>query len=302
VRQEKAENRLNLPDDDEDIVSRVLSFLYTGDYEEESLNAVTSAFETEQVFETHMVTFLTQAKIEVATPLMAEDDMTQKQSGELHNTETDADKAPNWEEQMKIVTTLEKNAQVYVCADKLGIDKLKKHAATKFKQRLWSVTDAKHAYPALCLAYEHTNQDDPGLRSEAMRYSISKVSRVQNFPRLVALLKEHEPITWECAVDLQHESFEERVIRWQEQKLLAKDKERAERQLLHTQEELKSVVQLVNGERFMSGSRCKNADMKLISRINRLGTRQYALFCKCCEKWHFGVYITCAREEGGDVV
>jgi hypothetical protein len=48
--------------------------------------------------------------------------MTRKQSDELHIMETDVNKALDWEEQMKIVAGLEENAQVYVCADKLGID------------------------------------------------------------------------------------------------------------------------------------------------------------------------------------
>jgi hypothetical protein len=61
---------LNLPDDEEYIFSRVLSLLYIGDYVDEDVNALTSAAETEQVSETWM-SFLTQAKIELATLLRA---------------------------------------------------------------------------------------------------------------------------------------------------------------------------------------------------------------------------------------
>ncbi len=74
-------------------------------------------------------------------------------------------------QQQKMVKALEKNTQIYICADKLQIDKLGEYAAEKFKKRLWAITDAKDTYPAVRLASENTRQEDTVLWHEALRWT-----------------------------------------------------------------------------------------------------------------------------------
>lgn len=254
----------------------------------------------------------TSSHMELATPLTRDDDTTSMPRwarsafgpcarsspyrGDIkrlqRRLEIRAKRAPDWAEQRKIGLGLEKNAQVYICADKLDLKKLKKLAASKFKERLWSIADTKDTYPALRLAYENTSEDDTALRHETMRYCIHENRRIEAFPKFAALLKEHEPTAWKLAVEVQRERVEEGGSLEEKLKPLDKKKVRAERRKVQAEQELESVVQLVNGERLMSGSRCTAADMKLDIQTNQIGTKQYRLICKCCDKQHDGVYIT----------
>ncbi len=72
-------------------------------------------------------------------------------------------------------------------------------------------------------------------------------------------------------MEVQHKRVRELHNQRREREHLEADKVRAERMLLQAQEELKSVVQLVNGERFTLGSRCTNSDMLLSVLTNKAG-------------------------------
>ena len=204
---------------------------------------------------------------------------------------------PDSVQEQKMVKALEKNTQMYICADKLQIDKLMEYAAEKFKKRLWAIADAKNTYPAVRLAFENTRQEDTVLCNEALRYCIHHHQRIEAFPMFLVYLQKCEPSAWTIGVELQRMKDNQQESLGQKLKTLKKEKLRAEIIKAQAEAELNSAVQLVNGTKFMLGERCTNADMKLETHTNNLGTKQYQLTCKCCNKQHQGVYLTVARFE-----
>ncbi len=203
---------------------------------------------------------------------------------------------PESEQQQKMVKALEKNTQMYICADKLRIHNLRKYAAKKFKESLWAITDAKDTYPAVRLAFENTHQEDKVLCNEVLRYCVRHHQRIHVFPTFLALLQKCEPSAWRIGVGVQREKDNQQERFGEQVKILKKEILRAERNQMRAEVELDSTVQLVNGTRFMLGERCTNADMKLELHTNHVGTKQYQLTCKCCNKRHLGEYLTAARD------
>ncbi|KAF7509602.1 hypothetical protein GJ744_007640 [Endocarpon pusillum] len=322
---EKIENRLDLPEDHEEDVARALLFLYTGDYDDLQIpsfgtkllpaasSSTTSAFNGPKI---------APSPRGLVAPLTLEDDNTpdehwamscsaftlsemqslaSQERAEMRARVESMKPAPDRAKQRQMVQALETNTQVYICADKLQIVKLRECAADKFKERLWAIDDAKDTYPAVRLALEGTREEDTVLCNEALRYCIRHHQRIAAFPKFLAFLHDTVSSAWTIGVELQRKNDYQQRSLGQKLKVLGEEKHRAEVLKAQAEEELNSVVQLVNGKRFMSGDRCTNADMKLEMHTNSLGTKQYQLTCDCCNKQQLGVYITEARFVNGDL-
>ncbi|ERF72407.1 hypothetical protein EPUS_06036 [Endocarpon pusillum Z07020] len=316
---EKMENRLDLPEEHEDVVARVLLFLYTGDYEDLQIPRFSTELLPAAASSTTSSSndpLIAPSPRGLVAPLTPEDDNTpedhwmkncpgftlsqmqrfgSEEREEMRARVESMKPAANPAKQRKLVQALEKNTQVYICADKLQMVKLKECAADKFKKRLWAIADAKDAYPAVRLALEGTREEDTVLCNEALRYCIRHHERIEVFPKFLAFLHDTVSSAWTIGVELQRKNDDLQQSLGQKLKLLGKEKHRAEVLKAQADDELDSVVQLVNGTKFMSGKRCTNAEMKLELHTNSLGTKQYQLTCECCNKQQLGVYITVAR-------
>ena len=319
------ENRLDLPEDHEDVVARVLLFLYMGDYNDLQIpsfgtellpaagSSTTSSFNDPQI---------TPSPTGLVAPLTLEDGnipeehwlddpsgypdtimrfARSQERAEMRTRMESKKPAPDPAKQRQMVQALEMNTQVYICADKLQIVKLREYAVDKFKKRLWAIADAKDTYPAVRLVLENTREEDAVLCNEALRYCIRHHQRIEAFPKFLVFLQDSVQSAWTIGVELQRAKDDQQESLGQKLKVLHEEKLRAEILKAQAEEELDSVVQLVNGKRFMSGERCTNADMKLEMHTNRLGTKQYQLTCECCNKQHLGVYLTAARFVNGDL-
>lgn len=289
------ENRLDLPEDHGDVVACVLLFLYTGDYDD----LQTPSFGTELLPAAASSTTNSLNQVQVA-PSPRRFAMQMQHFRRLGRAAMRArvgsvKPAPDPAEQRKMVQALEKNTQVYICAEKLQIEQLRECAADKFKKRLWAIADAKYTYPAVRLALEGTREEDTVLCDEALRYCIRHHQRIEASPKFLALLQGSVSSMWTIGVELQRNNADQQESLRQQLKVLREEKHRAEVLKAQAEDELNSAVQLVNGKRFMSGKRCTKADMKLELHTNSLGTKHYQLTCKCCNKQQQGVYITAAR-------
>jgi hypothetical protein len=109
---------------------------------------------------------------------------------------------------------------MYICADKLEIDDLRKHASSKFKKWLESVTDAKYAYSAVRLVHENIDQNNSSIRHDVTKYRIHNHRRVSMFPKFVALLEKQEGNAWVLAMELQSERRKDRESKEQKCKCL----------------------------------------------------------------------------------
>lgn len=156
---------------------------------------------------------------ELAASLPMDDDILLQWRKKQYRTEDEMKKEQEEEEeQQKIVATVETNALMYICADKLELDDLRKHAPSKFKKRLESVTDANYAYPAVRLVYENIYQNNSSIRHDMTRYCIHSHRRMSIFPKFFALLEQHEGNAWVLAMELQSERRKERESKERESK------------------------------------------------------------------------------------
>lgn len=233
-----------MPGDLEEIVARMLLFLYTGDYDDSIVQ--TAGFMDD--LNSEALTANTSSTAATASPrpnfvaalerpgCLSQDPRTniahprrgQRGAMSVRERIRRADLRKKLREQEQIVAALETNAQVYVCADKHLIDKLKNHAASKFKARLDSLADAKDAYPAIRFLYENIREDNTELCNEATQYCIDHYIRVEAFPEFIDLLETYEPRAWTFAVKLQRQRAKERGELEQKISDLEKDEKEAE--------------------------------------------------------------------------
>jgi hypothetical protein len=175
---------------------------------------------------------------ELAASLPMDDNILLHWRKKQYSTEDEMKKEQEEEEeQQKIVAAVETNALMYICADKLELDDLRKHAPSKFKKRLESVTDANYAYPAVRLVYENIYQNNSSIRHAVTRCCIHYHQRMSIFPKFVALLEQHEGNAWVLAMELQSERAKSKRAKSKRAKSksvnVSRKKERAKKLTLH---------------------------------------------------------------------
>jgi hypothetical protein len=175
--QEGLENRVNLPEDDPEVVSLVLVYLYTGVYCLEA--AMPSCFPETVKHKDHD---------QAATPTI------QTKEPELDGA---LSKSP---EEAEVLSTSPSSdcmvhVAVYSCADRLGILSLKALACEKFMTSAKDI-DEKSFARLLRAVYENTAAQDSILRAAATLHLASLKSHAQDIPELVEVLHQHEPMVW----------------------------------------------------------------------------------------------------------
>lgn len=168
---------MSLPEDDPDIVCLVLVYLYTKDYDMEA--PLRPGFPEsgldrapEQLFS---------ATIQAMEPEL--DDASSKSPAYAKTSS----KAQYREGLVHIA--------VYACADRLGISTLKTLASQKF-MAIANTIDETNFAGLLHAVYEKTAAQDSILRTAATQHSLRLVTKSEAIPRLVEVLKRHEPMVW----------------------------------------------------------------------------------------------------------
>jgi hypothetical protein len=168
---------VSLPEDDPDIACLVLVYLYTKDYDLEAplragfLESGTDRA-PEQLFST---------TIQAMEP--EHDDSPSKSSAY-------AKTSPKARYREGLV-----HIAVYACADRLGIPTLKTLASQKFMAVANTIDETNFA-GLLHAVYEKTAAQDSILRTAATQHSLRLVTKFEAIPRLVEVLKQHEPMVW----------------------------------------------------------------------------------------------------------
>ena len=162
--QEAAEGRINLTEEDPVILSHVLTFMYTGDY---NYKVVTGALQ----------------------------DVTMSS---LYNSAT-----PLGENESILKNELSVHALVFKYADMLGIEALKRFAASEVLHYVpFFVEEEDFAVP-LRIIYEDTLSDDPYLRSRVTKLCIPKHKMLAaHCTETVRIIMEHEPRAWKIGVEM----------------------------------------------------------------------------------------------------
>ena len=111
-------------------------------------------------------------------------------------------------EQEKLLSALDTNARVYICADKFGLEILKACATKKFMARLKmaeeeSIIDC--AYRQIQLVDETTDSTDAHLRRAVTRHCINNDGFTIS-PKVRILVEKHKPTTWEISMELRDKS------------------------------------------------------------------------------------------------
>ncbi|EXJ61728.1 hypothetical protein A1O7_02157 [Cladophialophora yegresii CBS 114405] len=168
---EAKEGRIKMTEDDPRILSRVLVFLYTNDYETSSIPK-----------------FL----------------QTRIASAERHMADTEPDYGcPGMEELMV-------HLLVFKSADMLGIEPLKRLASSRFLRGASSrCLDPNFAKP-LNLVYEWTREGDEFLRWPVTDICLEKYRDLPSCPATMHVLQMHDPVTWRVITDTElHDRLQE---------------------------------------------------------------------------------------------
>jgi hypothetical protein len=170
AKQEAEDGRVKFPEEDPKILSRVICFLYTGDYNGDVAENVPECFHK----------LLQCQPIEKPTP-----------------------KDEKWSEYL--VGILKTDALVYKCADMLGVDSLKAQAARRFLILARKSISCRGFEEAMKTMYESTAYDDRILRIPATHDFVQKHTLVTEREKILEVVLKYEPVAWELGLLLQKE-------------------------------------------------------------------------------------------------
>lgn len=171
---------MSLPDDDPDIVCLALFYLYTGTYDLEAPSC--AAFP--QSVEDRAPEQLFSATIQA---------MQSEHDGAPSKSPASVKGSPEALYREGLV-----HIAVYACADRLGISTLKTRASEEF-MTVGNTIDETNFAGLLHAVYEKTAAQDRILRVAATKHSLKLVTKSKALPRLVEVLKQHEPMAWTIA-------------------------------------------------------------------------------------------------------
>lgn len=190
IYQEAGEGRVKLPEEDPEIISRVIGFIYTNDYDWTEVPDV----------------FLSRKTRRIATTAPSGDVNGQTLHG--HAEGTSGSSAQNSETQSDFVESLHIHIWMYKCADFLGIENLKQKAAERF----YILAKEYFAHEAfakpLRSMFESTKSGDIDLRRKTMELCVVKYAQIEVKKDTLAVILEHEANTWSVAVPLLKEIVE----------------------------------------------------------------------------------------------
>lgn len=274
--QEKDEVQLTLLNDRDDVVARVLLYLYTNDYNDEEVPSFG--------IEKSQGAMTTQHSVVPGNDLFCgnSNQDPENPSSEARTINSTMREAAMYVEEIdvtpepvrQLVSAMEVNAQVYICADKFGLDRLKDYATEKFMYRLAILeeeSDVSAAWPVIQKVYENTSSGDKGIRRSMTRYCIEHYRLIRCVKEIVEAVEKHEPTAWSLALELQEQR--------------AKEQARAEEDLFQAREEVGTVISLVNERTLFVPSRCRQENMLIECLENQKSkTKQYQSMCKCCDR------------------
>ena len=222
IPQESTENLITLPDDDPDIVTLVLVYLYSKNYDmgvivppalgygEANLTASAEVAASDSFFESSC---RCGRDVEEAEMVICDKCLTCQHAScyypngvipganlchyyTARNIEKPA-KLPKLIEVLRTTKSRESGVHlaVYACADKFGISSLKTLAQEKFMAATRGITDVAFAR-SLEVVYENTAPGDNGLRAVVTQKLLELKPKVADVPEVAEVLKKHEPMVW----------------------------------------------------------------------------------------------------------
>jgi hypothetical protein len=94
------------------------------------------------------------------------------------------------------------DVKLYILADYLDIDSLKKQALLNTEHRLQNHFDAGMFLEPISIAMANTKADDSGLRRVVMSACVRHATLVEKSEQLRRVLQDHEPLAWSLLVTL----------------------------------------------------------------------------------------------------
>jgi hypothetical protein len=271
-------------------VARVLLYLYTGEYDDEVAPVFGAAATRKDKVGS------TSDREEAVTPTETEHpaipQSTQKPSGRKKE-EMKAKRAEEQAAEDVLVRRLKANAHVYICADKLGLEKLKEHATTKFLSRLESLKWKDNAAPAVRIVYENTKTTDSVLRYQMTGYCV-KICKGKGtrYLRLVQELERHERTAWSIAFEIQgkHEEDIQEQAQVKAQRDDAYNKLKANyckdyALLVQARGEVDALLGLIKAPQFQHDSGCEGGRViTFCDTTEGTGTKQHYIVCSSCKR------------------
>ena len=200
--QEATSRKVNFPEDDPQIMSRVVLFLYTSDYD---ANSVPTFILPGQNQGSKSLATVQQAGQEIKPSTTPESPAT-AETPPAKRQKTSAATATPATAQVPmnnttalppgIFETLKTNALVYKCADMLGIENLKVLAADRF------MADARVAFSEMGFAeplrilYQSTRSDDELLRVPVTTLCVENHELVERIADTVGVMEQYEYCAW----------------------------------------------------------------------------------------------------------
>lgn len=189
--------KYDLSNDNPEIVARVVLFLYTSDYDPESVPSFLLL--GHESTDSH-----TEDEPDARSPGKVEDAKTEStKATQEDESESQSDDEPPPDE---IFTRLETNALVYQCADMLGIESLAVLAAERFLADTKRHFDDSRFKSPLRIMYESTSPNDEPLRLPVTRVLVKNHMKLKKLAETVSVIKEFEYNVWTLTVPLLKEA------------------------------------------------------------------------------------------------
>jgi hypothetical protein len=188
--QEAGEGRVKLPEEDPEIIARVIGFVYTNDYDWSEVPDV----------------FLSRKKPRIATTAPSRDVSDQTLHGNAEGTTGSS--THESETRPDLVEPLHIHICMYKCADFLGIENLKQKAADRFHILAREFFAHEAFAKPLRSMFDPTKSDDIDLRRKTVQFCVTNYAQIEAKQDTVAVILEHEANTWSVAVPILKESVE----------------------------------------------------------------------------------------------
>ena len=183
-------------DADLETMGRVLLFLYTGNYDDETAPILGKPIQLK----------LDEGSLENAIGFGLKDVVKAEYHTPAAPSSTASDlmtPTSTIATQSKQTTKLLANAQVYFCAKKFDIGPLAMLAKQKFISSSHDRFSAIDFVEPAQIVFENTATDDMGLRSDVIRICIANLDRVEANQDLTRLLQTHERTSWTLLQEIQ---------------------------------------------------------------------------------------------------
>lgn len=295
---EAEQTRVDLVEEEPEIVARMLSFLYTRHYDDAKIPEWASKLLFDNCGSAANVL---EKRIEKADDFpankMKSPSDTDATSGESH-AEADSESGQSGSlapQPRTLLLPMEVNTLMYACGDEFGILPLKIAATSKFEKCLSEDSKSAHFRRAVELVLEKTAPDDLEIRYSLIVWCMKNRGSIDS--SITDLIIEFEPLSYKLFLEMKHELDEQKLeIGTKESELehsqVEIDRLRRKVDAAEEQEEaIDSFVSTYSDTKFCKSCGTKNGgfDVNVTSKGGFLSDSIKEIICKCS---------TCGKEAG----